>query len=265
MSTAGLQYGFHHKRSFTSTAKAALRYQSYSGTLKVLLHCYSPINFLKRYVTGQGSYPVTIDLRTPIGPVGVTAFSPEDILTINEIFFWKDYGQSRTDRIVVDFGSNVGISSLYFLTRNPYSTLYCHEPLPQNIARLRQNLRGFEDRYHLSETAVAEHDGTALFGWEPTGRYGGIGYASARQMTVPAVDSNRILAEIVERHGEIDLLKIDIEGSEHEITARIPFDLARRIRRMAIELPFRDNPLPRTHAMHYRWPITTLIRRMEQF
>jgi len=110
---------------------------------------------------------------------------------------------------------------------------------------------------------VAEQDGTVQFGWEPTGRYGGIGFDSTQQMTVPAVDSNRVLAEIIERHGEIDLLKIDIERLEYEITTRIPDDLARKIARIAIELSFDSNPLPRTHDMHYRWPITTLTRRPE--
>lgn len=199
-------------------------------------------------------------MRSPIGKVRLTAFIPEDILTINEIFFWGDYGDVRTDRVIVDFGSNVGVSALFFLSRNADSVVYCHEPLPQNLTRLRQNLRAFEGRYSLTEAAVAEADGTVSFGWEPTGRYGGIGYESPHTLELPAVDSNRRLAEILDQHREIDLLKIDIERCEEEITTRIPLDIARRIRRLAIEYRFTRNPLPETHVMHYRRPITTLTR-----
>jgi hypothetical protein len=70
-----------------------------------------------------------------------------------------------------------------------------------------------------------------------------------------------VLAEIVERHGHIDLLKIDIEGLEYELTARIPPDTASRIGPIAAEYRFPDNPLPATHAMSYTRPITTLARK----
>jgi FkbM family methyltransferase len=251
----------HHRRSALALARAVIKPGNYSGVVKTFRNCSKPIDFLKRYVRNAGEYPTQVKIRTPIGPVTPTAFLPDDVLTINEIFFRGDYGDDRAAKVVVDFGSNIGISALYFLSRNRDCVAYCFEPLQQNIDRLKGNLRGFEGRYKLQEVAVAEADGTVEFGWEPTGRYGGIGKEGMQKISVPAADSNRVLTEIIERHGEIDLLKVDIEALEYLLTARIPQDLVRHIRRIVVENHFTDNPFAATHDMTFNHPITTLRRR----
>ncbi|WP_310467417.1 FkbM family methyltransferase [Sphingomonas sp.] len=231
--------------------------------LKVLRNCSRPLDFLNRYVRSAGSYPATFRIRTPTRPVSITAHVPDDLLTINEIFFRGDYGDDRRAKVVVDFGSNIGISALYFLSRNADAFVYCHEPLAQNVARLKAQLADYAERYEIREVAVAEQDGPVEFGWEPTGRYGGIGHSELTTITVEGRDSNAVLAEIVERHGRIDLLKIDIEGLEYRLTARIPESLARQIGVIAVEQRFPDNPLAATHAMSYARPITTLRRHSD--
>jgi FkbM family methyltransferase len=250
-----------HKRSWRAAARALFKPANYSGALKVVRDCSRPLDFLSRYIRNSGDYPAEFKIRTPTGPVRVTAHLPDDLLTINEIFFRGDYADDRNAEVIVDFGSNIGISAVYFLSRNPHAFVYCHEPLPQNISKLKKHLRPFEGRYDIREFAVAEQDGQVEFGWEPTGRYGGIGQEGLETITVGARDSNVILAEIVKRHGRIDLLKIDIEGLEYRLTARIPEDLARSIHVIAAEQRFPDNPLAQTHASSYRRPITTLRHR----
>jgi hypothetical protein len=135
------------------------------------------LDFLSRYVRNRGHYPADFRIRTPTGPVTLTAFTADDLLTINEIFFRGNYGDDQDAKVIVDFGSNIGISAAYFRSRNPDEFVYCHEPLPQNVERLRAHLKPFEGRYALNEFAVAMEDRTVEFGWEPTGRYRGIGVA----------------------------------------------------------------------------------------
>src|SRR5690349_18384418 len=86
-----------------------------------------PIDAARRYALAAGSYPHTFRLRTPSGPVEAVAYSFHDVLTINEIFCRGDYRIGADDRVVVDFGSNIGISALYFLTHAPECIVYCHE------------------------------------------------------------------------------------------------------------------------------------------
>jgi FkbM family methyltransferase len=251
-----------YKRSLRNKVAGYLNPSNLLATFRIITQCSRPIEFLRRYISmSGGTYPAVYRISTPVGRVPVTAFTPDDILTINEIFFRRDYGSAKR-KTVVDFGSNIGISVLYFLTRGEDVFAYCFEPLPQNIERFKQNLAGFESRLELNEVAVAEEDGTVEFGWEPTGRYGGIGKASLGQkMQVPSVNSNAVLARVIGRHGSIDLLKIDIERLEQFITERIPVDTAEKIDEIVIELHFDANPQAQTHDMHWRRPITTLTRK----
>ena len=71
--------------------------------------------------------------------------------TVNEVFCRQDYGADASIRAVVDVGSNIGISALYFLTRSPDCRAWLYEPVPRNVERLRGNLAGYEDRYALRE------------------------------------------------------------------------------------------------------------------
>ncbi len=246
-----------HRRSPKAIASALLRKQNYTGIVQAFRLSTRPVDFLSRYIRNSGSYPADVTLRTPTGLVAAHVYAPDDIQTINEIFFRGDYQAGGNNKVVVDFGSNIGISALYFLSRQAGTYVYCYEPLPQNIERLRRNLAPYGGQYELAEIAVGESDGTVRFGWEPTGRYGGVGRDTGRWIDVPCRDSNSILREIVARHGVIDLLKIDIETLEKAVTERIPVDLARQIRSIVVEYPFTANPLAQTHNWTRKNNVTT--------
>ncbi len=138
----------------------------------------------KRYLFGRGGYPASVIVNTPLGEQEIRLYSHHDILTVNEIFCRNDYHASSDLRVVVDLGSNIGISALYFLTRNKLARCYLFEPDPKNILRLHHQLTSFIGRYELSECAVAERDGLVTFGVEDTGRYGGIGIQTGENITV---------------------------------------------------------------------------------
>ena len=128
-----------------------------------------------------------------------------------------DYRIVPSDRVVVDFGSNIGISALYFLTHAANSFVYCYEPLPSNCERLTTTLDIFADRYRLSASAVAPYAGKVNFAFEATGRYGGIGLRFPRQIVVDCLRAQDVIASVLSDHGKIDVLKIDIEGLERDV------------------------------------------------
>ena len=239
-----------HQRTLKALATAPFDRRHYRSLGNILRHAEQPVDFLRRYVWRSGAYPAVIPIRGRDGErLEVTVHSAEDMQTINEIFFRNDYPVTGRERVVVDFGSNIGISALWFLSSAPGAFAYLYEPVPQNIERLRANLVPFEGRFALAEVAVGLEAGEVAFGVEESGRYGGIGRRTGQTITVACVDSNAVLAEIIERHGGIDILKIDIETLEEAVTARIPDALARRIAAIYVEYPFRTNPLARTHRM----------------
>jgi hypothetical protein len=83
----------------------------------MFLTFYNPLSALARYVTNRGTYPWRPKLRTPMGTIEVTLVDRHDLLTVNEIFCRWDYG-SQARRVVVDIGANVGLATLFFLTRS---------------------------------------------------------------------------------------------------------------------------------------------------
>jgi FkbM family methyltransferase len=199
---------------------------------------------LGRYLLGRGSYPYGCRIRTPDGKVAPTLFSTHDMWTVNEIFCRQDYGDDRSAGTVVDIGSNIGISALYFLTRNRHCRVWLYEPVPLNVERLRANLVGYEERYELRESAVASAPGRARFGVEDTGRYGGIGVATDRSIEVTCVGINEVIEEALDTSKEIDVLKVDTEGTELEILQAIRSDLLRRVRTVYLELQRRPDAAP---------------------
>jgi FkbM family methyltransferase len=212
-------------RSLSLIARNALRRDNYDAVRRMWSVCAQPRETAWRYLSGRGEYPYRCELRTPLGTVTPRVDCHDDLVTVVEVFCRLDYAAPPNLRVVVDLGSNIGISALYFLTRNRDCRCRLYEPVPRNAERLRENLAGFEDRYELIEAAVWDRSGTVTFGLEPTGRYGGIGVPGSESIEVPCLDINDVLA----REPAIDLLKVDTEGAEIATVAAIRPDLQERI------------------------------------
>ncbi len=194
-----------------------------------------PWRELWRYLSASGQYPYECTVRTPRGRRTLTLDSHHDLLTINEIFCRLDYQSPRDIQAVVDIGSNIGVSALYFLTRNPNVRCWLFEPNPRNLDRLRGNLEGFEDRYFLDDRAVAEVAGRVRFGVEPTGRYGGIDVETGMSIEVDCLAINDVLERVLLDTTTIDVVKIDTEGAEARTVRAIRADLLADVRRVYLE------------------------------
>ncbi len=232
-----------------------------------------PVDALARYVLGRGGYPARVDVRTPAGRVRPRLYTRHDMLTLNEVFCRLDYELAGPARVVVDVGSNIGLSALYFLTRpsRPFCDLY--EPDPRHVARLRDNLAGHADRWELAEAAVGARGGRVRFSTEPTGRYGRVETGGA-PAGAPAADAgaaldvdclaiNDVLERALARAGEIDLVKIDTEGLELDTVRAMDPALLRRVRHVALEAE-PDAPLhPALFTQRQYGSVCRLARRTE--
>lgn len=210
-----------------------------------------PLDFAGRYLFGRGSYPAACPVRTSSGVIAPTVFSHHDVITLNEIFCRLDYRIGPEARTIVDIGSNIGISALYFLTAAPAARCFLFEPDPRNTARLRENLLPYEGRWELTEAAVADRAGSLPFGREATGRYGGLGLDLADSIEVRCLHINSVIEGVLERAEEIDLLKVDTEGQENATVSAIRRDLLPRIRVICFETREPVNPAPELFELHY--------------
>jgi FkbM family methyltransferase len=247
-------------RSLGTIRGALIQRRHYAALFNMFRYYDQPLDMLCRYVLKTGAYPKQVRVRTPMGPIELTAFCADDVLTINEIFCRIDYAASPEDKLFVDFGSNIGISAAYFLSRSLDSYAYLFEPLEANIERLRTNLRPFEGRYRLATCAVGGVDGRVEFGWEDTGRYGGMGVRTGKYISVECRSAGSVIKDILERHDVIHVLKIDIETHEDVVVADIDPENARKIDRIYVEKYFRTNPFSGTHSHSQRGPISEFIR-----
>jgi FkbM family methyltransferase len=225
-----------YHRTKKGIISAFFKKQFYIAVINIFRYFFRPLEVFLEYVFRFVSYPQEILVKTPIGKQKVTLYCSDDMITLVECFGKLDYRAGKNISCVVDFGSNIGISALYFLTRNARVKVYLHEPLPKNIERLKGNLQGFENRYELDSVAVGLENGTCKFGCEPTGRYGGLNKGEMEnQIEVQVKNANEVVQDILNKNETIDILKIDIEGLEEEVINNLEPHLLKKIDRIYAE------------------------------
>lgn len=240
-----------YHRSKKGIFSAFFKKQFYIAFFNIFRYFQSPLEVSLEYVFRFGSYPKEIFVKTPIGKQKATLYCSDDMITLVECFGKLDYRAGKNISCVVDFGSNIGISALYFLTRNKKVKVYLFEPLPKNIERLKGNLQGFENRYELDSVAVGLENGISKFGCESTGRYGGLNKSEMEnQVEVQVKNANEVLQDILGKNESIDILKIDIEGLEEEILNNLAPPLLKKIDRIYAETEFKGD-LPGFRKQQY--------------
>jgi FkbM family methyltransferase len=215
----------------------------------------------RRYFRRTGDYPFRCPVRTPSGVVEPTLWSWHDMLTVNEVFCREDYRVRGEPRVVVDVGSNIGISALYFLTESPAARCYLYEPVPTNCERLRANLAAFEDRYELEEVAVADREGSFPFATEPAGRYGGLDREEGERITVRVRHIDSVLEDVLAREGRVDVLKLDTEGAEARTVRAIRPELLGRVGTIYLEAEERGAVAPPGFDASFRCETLRLTNR----
>jgi len=114
---------------------------------------------------------------------------------------------------ILDLGSNVGLSVIYFKHIFPGASITAYEADPAIFAYLQKNIRSYGfDGVELRQGAVWHEDGCLRF--QSEGSDGGriAAESEAGMIYVPAFDIRTIL-----RSGTFDVLKMDIEGAEGSV------------------------------------------------
>lgn len=116
---------------------------------------------------------------------------------------------------IVDCGANVGYTSAYLLSRCPNAQVVAIEPFPANAELCRRNLAPYGRRAQVIEAAVWSRRGRLVLD-HGGGNEWGVRVRAARVGEVGMIEAIDLPSLGLSR---IDLLKIDIEGSEANLFA----------------------------------------------
>lgn len=117
---------------------------------------------------------------------------------------------------IIDAGAHIGLPVLYLHTLYPRAKFLCFEPNPTNLKNLRQNLEdNLVDNVTIIPKALSDQEGTAKFftneRWSVFSSLSAGGWTGEEQGKMIAVETTPLLPYL-DKH--VDLLKMDIEGSE---------------------------------------------------
>jgi FkbM family methyltransferase len=153
-------------------------------------------------------HPVHLRLRT----TDVSLF--EEIIVNSEYFFEP----LRPPRIIVDAGANIGLTSVYFANKFPDARIIAIEPEEENFKMLKKNADHYSNIFPV-QGALWREEVVLNISNPGTGSWG---YQTCEQRECDGVEGNvpgLTVDKLMEQYDcdYIDILKIDIEGSEKEV------------------------------------------------
>ncbi len=128
-----------------------------------------------------------------------------------EIFVDESYKfqHKQADLTIVDCGSNIGLSALYYHENYPQAKVYCIEADPTIAEILKKNLEQNHCRAEIIAKAAWTHNNGVSFSSEGSDS----GSVSEDGNLIPSLD----MLEFLNDFDKIDFLKMDIEGAENTV------------------------------------------------
>jgi FkbM family methyltransferase len=133
---------------------------------------------------------------------------------------------------IVDCGANIGLTSAWFLSRLPQARVIAIEPFAANAQMCRRNLAAYGNRATVIEAAVWNRCTSLVLEYEGASEWA-VRVRPAREAEAGDIEA----IDIPSLHlDQIDILKVDIEGSEADLFAEGASAWLAHVRHIAIEL-----------------------------
>jgi FkbM family methyltransferase len=206
------------------------------------------INFIKYF--GLGGFLVYLKIKfKQTSPLPLPGYlhpihlrnSKGDFISFREIFFKKEYELNLphiNPSIIIDAGANIGLTSVYFANRYPTARIICIEPDPENFACVVKNVSGYKTIIPLNKALWNTSEMLSL----TNKGFGDRGFMieEGNEKTTEGISLTALMQQYNLTH--IDILKIDIEGSEKEVFSSGYEDWPPKTKCLVIELHDRMKP-----------------------
>jgi len=189
-----------------------------------------------------------------------------------EIFVKQDYhfkARSTHPRII-DCGSNIGMSVLLFKTLYPESSIIAFEPDPETFAILQRNVAANHiTGVELHNFALHSARGNVDFYYDPE-QPARLRMSTRKERTSQACRKVEAVPLSDYVHGEVDFLKMDIEGAELLVLQELgQSDKLKCIREMVVEYHHHIHPaedqlsrmLELLEAHHFGYQVHAIAER----
>ena len=140
----------------------------------------------------------------------------------DEIYFFKPSTQKP---IIIDAGANIGLSVLYFKEKMPEASVLAFEPDPETFKILKSNVEiNSLTKIKLYPYALCSQTGNAPF-YSDSSRNNFVGMSLTKRLKQKGFPIKKInvpcshLSKFIKK--SVELLKMDVEGSESEILGEL--------------------------------------------
>lgn len=168
---------------------------------------------------------------------GVDAMAIKEVLVDKEYAFISPYLKNIASPTVLDIGAHIGLFSLWLLKQYPHARVRSVEADPQTYAILTRNIaaaRAEGAKWEALNAAAWDKDGAKL-SFSATGPSMSHRVSGDGDIIVESITLKRLLDDMAGTNGTVDLLKVDIEGSEEAFLCENPDEL-QRVRSVVVEL-----------------------------
>jgi FkbM family methyltransferase len=146
---------------------------------------------------------------------------PHGLLELKETFIEQLYKSGRIkNKIVLDIGAFIGDTSVYFVRQNASHVFAFEAALPLfKIAAENIELNNLSDKVTLRNEALTETSKLVSFVYDENWLGGSrvASFISGKKGTKTFQVQGITLKQIIKETGDVGLLKMDIEGAEHQI------------------------------------------------
>ncbi|MEO9473974.1 MAG: FkbM family methyltransferase [Cyclobacteriaceae bacterium] len=142
-----------------------------------------------------------------------------DLAVYRQIFMDGEYDLITIDdpKVIIDAGANIGLFTLAMNQKYPNAKFYCIEPMKDNFGMLSKNLACVESK-DLIFGALWSDSEQLSFKEDAMGQWGFRVQRGNNDASISALSMDNLMNQY--KIAEIDILKIDIEGSEKEVFSK---------------------------------------------
>ncbi len=196
--------------------------------------------------------PINFDVPDSLYQVFKEIFM-QDVYDINELV-----SILPKNPVIIDIGANAGFFNFILLSKIKEATIFAYEPLPSNVQYLKnviQQNRTIQPFLTIKKAAVTgiEKEYLELFMADNADSqvvasvFQNFAIENKTKIKVPCISLTQII--VSNNLNQVDLLKIDCEGSEYDILYNTPAAILTKAKHIALEVHNVDSKIFNFEAM----------------